>query len=88
VKSSVQVRVSQDKFSDSMRALILKTLQAAGWIIGGPDGAAARLGLKRTTLISKMKKLEISRPMRQNDANRSCGDQAEQAMVATSGRTG
>jgi formate hydrogenlyase transcriptional activator len=44
-------------------------LQAAGWIIGGPDGAAARLGLKRTTLIAKMKKLGISRPVRQDDIN-------------------
>jgi len=55
--------------TDSTRALILHTLQAAGWIIGGPDGAAARLGLKRTTLIAKMKKLGISRPTRQNAVN-------------------
>src|SRR5262249_6471097 len=47
-------------FRDSQRALILQTLQAVGWIVGGPKGAAARLGLKRTTLISKMKKLGIS----------------------------
>src|SRR6202035_4948285 len=32
--------------TDSERALILRTLQAVGWVIGGPDGAAARLGLK------------------------------------------
>jgi transcriptional regulator with GAF, ATPase, and Fis domain len=37
-------------------------LQAAGGMIGGPHGAAARLGLKRTTLVSKMKKLGIYRP--------------------------
>jgi formate hydrogenlyase transcriptional activator len=42
--------------------LILQTLQAAGGMIGGPLGAAARLGLKRTTLVSKMKKLGIYRP--------------------------
>jgi transcriptional regulator with GAF, ATPase, and Fis domain len=57
-------------FKDSQRALILQALQAAGWIIGGPDGAAARLGLKRTTLIAKMKKLEISRPVRKDDMDR------------------
>jgi DNA-binding NtrC family response regulator len=34
-------------------------------MIGGPQGAAARLGLKRTTLISKMKRLGIYQPVRQ-----------------------
>src|SRR5580693_9842752 len=43
-------------------ALILQTLRAAGGIVGGPRGAAARLGLKRTTLVSKMKRLGIYRP--------------------------
>src|ERR1700743_3082233 len=33
------------------RALILQALEAAGWMIGGPEGAAVKLGLKRTTLI-------------------------------------
>ena len=47
---------------DSERALILRTLGAAGWVIGGRDGAAAKLGLKRTTLIYKMQKHGISRP--------------------------
>jgi formate hydrogenlyase transcriptional activator len=47
---------------DSQRNLILRALEAAGWVIGGPSGAAARLGLKRTTLIGKMQKLGISRP--------------------------
>ncbi len=46
---------------DSERALILQTLQAAGWVIGGAKGAAVRLGLKRTTLISRMSKMGISR---------------------------
>ena len=48
--------------ADSERALILRTLDAAGWVIGGRDGAAARLGLKRTTLIYKMQRHRISRP--------------------------
>jgi transcriptional regulator with GAF, ATPase, and Fis domain len=47
---------------DSERALILRTLKAADWVIGGRDGAAARLGLKRTTLIYKMQRHGISRP--------------------------
>jgi len=56
---------SEGTFMDSQRALILQTLRAAGGMIGGPQGAAARLGLKRTTLVSKMKKLGIYRPRRQ-----------------------
>jgi transcriptional regulator of acetoin/glycerol metabolism len=51
---------------DSERTLILNTLKAVDWVIGGPKGAAARLGLKRTTLIHKMQKLGISRPRPQN----------------------
>jgi formate hydrogenlyase transcriptional activator len=47
---------------DSERALILNTLEAVGWVIGGTKGAAAKLGLKRTTLICKMQKLGIFRP--------------------------
>jgi transcriptional regulator of acetoin/glycerol metabolism len=52
---------------DAERALILHTLNAAGWIVGGPKGAAARLGLKRPTLIHKMKRLGISRPADNDD---------------------
>ena len=44
------------------REHILRALQAAKWVIGGPVGAANRLGMKRTTLQSKMQKLGISRP--------------------------
>jgi formate hydrogenlyase transcriptional activator len=62
-KNPGTVTPSQGTFNGSTRALILRALQAARWIIGGPNGAAARLGLKRTTLIAKMKKLGISRPV-------------------------
>jgi len=48
---------------DSDRALIVETLEQAGWIVGGPRGAAAKLGLKRTTLLAKMRRLGISRPL-------------------------
>ena len=48
---------------DADRALILGTLEQAGWIVGGPRGAAGKLGLKRTTLLAKMKRLGISRPI-------------------------
>jgi len=43
------------------REHILRTLRETNWVIGGPGGAAARLGLKRTTLQSRIKKLGISR---------------------------
>ena len=59
---SVVLPVQEGTLRDSQRALILKALHASGWMVGGPRGAAARLGLKRTTLIAKMKKLGISRP--------------------------
>jgi formate hydrogenlyase transcriptional activator len=46
---------------DVERARILQALQEAKGQIGGPDGAAARLGLKRTTLQSRMQKYKIAR---------------------------
>ena len=52
-------------FRDSQRVLILRALHASNWMVGGLRGAAARLELKRTTLLYKMKKLGISRPVRQ-----------------------
>jgi len=50
---------------DSDRALVVETLEQAGWVVGGPSGAAVKLGLKRTTLLAKMKRLGISRPISQ-----------------------
>ena len=47
----------------SDRALILETLEQARWVVGGPHGAAAKLGLKRTTLLAMMRRLAISRPI-------------------------
>jgi transcriptional regulator with GAF, ATPase, and Fis domain len=47
---------------ESERALILATLDATGWVIGGSNGAAIQLGLKRTTLIDRLKRLGIRRP--------------------------
>jgi formate hydrogenlyase transcriptional activator len=41
---------------------ILRTLKETNWMIGGPRGAAERLGLKRTTLHSRIRKLGLSRP--------------------------
>jgi len=41
---------------------ILRALEASNWVIGGQIGAAARLGMKRTSLAYRMKKLRIRRP--------------------------
>jgi formate hydrogenlyase transcriptional activator len=48
--------------NESERTLILRALETSGWVVGGPYGAAARLGLKRTTLVARMKKHGIFRP--------------------------
>jgi formate hydrogenlyase transcriptional activator len=48
---------------DAEREHILQALAETNWIIGGIKGAAARLGLKRTTLVSKMQRMGISRLM-------------------------
>jgi formate hydrogenlyase transcriptional activator len=42
---------------------IVHALAASNWVVGGPNGAARRLGMKRTSLIYKMRKLRISRPV-------------------------
>lgn len=47
---------------EAERQHILNALEATGWVIGGPRGAAARLGLKRTSLVSTMRRLGIVRP--------------------------
>ena len=44
---------------------ILRVLGESSWVIGGPTGAAARLGLNRTTLNHRMRKLGINRPQPQ-----------------------
>jgi formate hydrogenlyase transcriptional activator len=46
------------------RQAIIKALEDAKGQVGGPDGAAARLGMKRTTLQSRMRKLNIARQYR------------------------
>jgi PAS domain S-box-containing protein len=51
-----------DNLEDAQRAHIVRVLEECGWKVRGKDGAAERLGLKRTTLQSRMKKLAIQRP--------------------------
>jgi len=47
---------------DAERDHILRALADTNWVIGGPRGAAARLGVKRTSLVSTMRRLHIVRP--------------------------
>jgi formate hydrogenlyase transcriptional activator len=60
--NTISTLASQGTLREHEATLILQTLRAAGGMIGGPRGAAALLGLKRTTLVSKMKRLGIYRP--------------------------
>jgi formate hydrogenlyase transcriptional activator len=59
---SASVEVSNPTLEDKVRREILAACQRANWKLGGPRGAAARLGLKRTTLFYKMKRLGITPP--------------------------
>ena len=54
--------ISNPTLEDKVRQEILTACQRANWKLGGPRGAAARLGLKRTTLFYKMKRLGIAPP--------------------------
>jgi formate hydrogenlyase transcriptional activator len=47
---------------EAEREHILAALRDTGWVVGGPRGASARLGMKRSTLQKKMKNLAIFRP--------------------------
>jgi transcriptional regulator with GAF, ATPase, and Fis domain len=63
LSSNAPSSLSPMSWEDSDRVLVVETLEQVGWIVGGPRGAAAKLGLKRTTLLAKMKRLGISRPI-------------------------
>src|SRR5271155_2313294 len=54
--------ISNPTLEDKVRREILAACQRSNWKLGGPRGAAARLGLKRTTLFHKLKRLGIAPP--------------------------
>jgi formate hydrogenlyase transcriptional activator len=56
------VEISNPTLEDKVRQEILAACQRANWKLSGPRGAAARLGVKRTTLYCKMKRLGIAPP--------------------------
>jgi formate hydrogenlyase transcriptional activator len=51
-----------DTLEEAERKHIMAVLEATKWVLGGPNGAAVRLGLKRSTLQFRLRKLGISRP--------------------------
>ena len=59
--SSAAVSTEPITLADAERDHILNALRESNWVVGGAAGAAARLGVKRTTLISKMRKRGLSR---------------------------
>jgi formate hydrogenlyase transcriptional activator len=60
-RSAAPVSPRSATLDDAMRAHILDVLRATNWVLAGPHGAAVRLGMKRTTLASRMEKLGIVR---------------------------
>jgi formate hydrogenlyase transcriptional activator len=62
---------------DAMREHILETLKETQWVIGGKNGAAARLGLARTTLIAKLRRLGL-----ESDPNSGTGNAAHRAFAS------
>ena len=62
VKQAPEPTDSAVTLVDAEREHILSVLRDTKWVLGGPKGAAARLGMKRSTLHWKMKKLGMSRP--------------------------
>ncbi len=57
-----KLNVPMNGLAEVERDHILHALQASDWVIGGRNGAAERLGMKRTSLVYRMKKLHIKRP--------------------------
>ena len=60
--SDISISRTPSTLKEIERDLILRTLEDRGWMVGGSNGAAAKLGVKRTTLIAKMQKFGLSRP--------------------------
>jgi transcriptional regulator with GAF, ATPase, and Fis domain len=56
-------------FKDAERLHIVATLKKTGWVVSGRRGAAARLGINRSTLQFRMKKLGIERPLISNEVS-------------------
>jgi transcriptional regulator with GAF, ATPase, and Fis domain len=73
------------KLRDIERAFIMRTLEEVGWVVAGPNGAAAKLGLKRTTLMQRMKKHQIERPARSGRQPEVAADEPKPSIGVRSG---
>ena len=60
-QSGGTIQQSDHTLNSAERAHIIRILRETNGVLSGPDGAAHRLGLKRTTLQSKMQRLKITR---------------------------
>ncbi len=60
--SSATATGALQTLADVERAFILKALEQTNWVVSGRSGAAARIGLSRTTLQARMRKHGLSRP--------------------------
>jgi formate hydrogenlyase transcriptional activator len=65
VARSAKAEAEAETLEHADRRHIINALERSNWVIAGPGGAAARLGLKRSTLQFRMRKLGIVRPMQQ-----------------------
>jgi formate hydrogenlyase transcriptional activator len=75
-QSAKATGVAMNGLAEVERDHILRALEATNWVIGGRNGAATRLGMKRTSLVYRMKKLRICRPatQAQNRLGATAGD--------------
>jgi transcriptional regulator with GAF, ATPase, and Fis domain len=72
--SATTMRVSGSlTLEQAETAHIIRVLEQVEWIVGGPKGAAEKLGVKRTTLIAKMRRLGITRPCPEYTAAQATG---------------
>jgi len=61
--SQTHLNMPSNGLADVERDHILRALEASNWVVGGRNGAAERLGMKRTSLVYRMRKLHICRPV-------------------------
>jgi transcriptional regulator with GAF, ATPase, and Fis domain len=62
LRSAIDTQLAATTLKEAESSHILKILRETRWVVGGPKGAAARLGIKRTTLMGKMRRLGLLRP--------------------------
>src|SRR5467141_224395 len=72
-QSPKELNVPMNGLAEVERDHILRALAASNWVIGGRNGAAERLGMKRTSLVYRMKKLRIIRPAAVPQKRSACG---------------